>query len=218
MTGPGPATIELLPEPEAKRISATGSVASIQEAEVSMPAVLLTRLWQPESLERLASGYWRYLTRASLGLFRVVYGEGSPTVVLGLPWLGLLRFRAPEYETSAGSAAVTWRIERGLLVAASGRGSGWLRIEINRDVAGSTRRRPEGGERARVRIRVEVRNFYPWLRGSGRFARFGAWLYSQTQLRIHRRFTVGFLRSLASLELAPHAAAGVAPEEQAEIS
>ena len=48
-----------------------------------------------------------------------------------------------------------------------------------------------------------MQNFYPWLRGSGRFARFGAWLYSQTQVRIHRRITVGFLRSLASLELPP---------------
>ena len=54
-----------------------------------------------------------------------------------------------------------------------------------------------------MRIRVEVRNFYPWLRGSGRFARFGAWLYSQTQVRIHRRITIGFLRSLAGLELPP---------------
>ena len=45
-------------------------------------------------------------------------------------------------------------------------------------------------------VRLEVRNFYPWLRGSGRFARFGAWLYGQTQLRIHRLVCNAFLRSL----------------------
>jgi hypothetical protein len=37
------------------------------------------------------------------------------------------------------------------------------------------------------------------LRGTGRFARFGTWLYSQTQLRIHILVTKGFLRSLDEL-------------------
>ena len=45
-------------------------------------------------------------------------------------------------------------------------------------------------------VRLEVRNFYPWLRGSERFARIGAWLYGQTQLRIHRLVCNAFLRSL----------------------
>jgi hypothetical protein len=112
-------------------------------------------------------------------------------VILLVRWLPLLRFRAPEYETSASAASVTWRIERGLLGAAEGRGSCCLRIEVRRGTAAS----------GTVRIRVEVRNFYPWLRGSGRFARFGAWLYSATQLRIHRRITIGFLRSLSRAEI-----------------
>jgi hypothetical protein len=178
-------------------------VASVQEAELSMPAAALSSLWQPASLERLARGYWLYLTRVSGGLIRVVHGEQSRTVVLWTPRLALLRFRAPEYETSADRAAVRWRIERGLLVAAAGRGSGWLRIEIRRDRADAGAAAAGAEARARVRIVVEVRNFYPWLRGSGRFARFGAWIYSQTQVRIHRRVTIGFLRSLASLELPP---------------
>ena len=202
MTTPAPATIELLPEPEEKRIAATGAVTSMQEAELSMPAEALARLWQAASLERLARGYWLYLTRASRGLIGVLYGERSRTVVLAPASLALLRFRAPEYETSADSAVVTWRIERGLLVAAQGRDSGWLRIEVRREGASTPPDAPDG-RLGRLRILVEVQNFYPWLRGSGRFARFGAWLYSQTQVRIHRRITVGFLRSLASLELPP---------------
>jgi hypothetical protein len=203
MPTPAPATVELLPEPEEKRIAATGAVASVQEAELSMPAEALAGLWRPTSLERLARGYWLYLTRASRGLIRVLYGESSRTVVLGPASLALLRFRAPEYETSAESAVVKWRIERGLLVAAQGRDSGWLRIEVRRQGATEPPDALEATARARLRILVEVQNFYPWLRGSGRFARFGAWLYSQTQVRIHRRITVGFLRSLASLELPP---------------
>jgi hypothetical protein len=180
--------VELLPEPEEHRVPRTGAVASVQEAELSIPASELDRLWRPGSLEWLARGYWNHLRRVSLGLIRVRYGEADRTVTLVAPWLPLLRFQAPEYDISRAAASVTWRIERGLLVAAEGRGSGWLRIEVLRD---------ESASGDAVRIRVEVRNFYPWLRGSGRFARFGSWFYSQTQLRIHRRMTIGFLRSLS---------------------
>ena len=80
---PARATIEMLPEPEEKRVPATGAVASVQEAELSMPATALGRLWQPASLERLARGYWLYLARASRGVIRVLYGEASRTVVVG---------------------------------------------------------------------------------------------------------------------------------------
>jgi len=48
-----------------------------------------------------------------------------------------------------------------------------------------------------VRVQMEVRNFYPWLRGAGRFARVGVWIYAQTQQRIHRAVTRRFLRKLA---------------------
>ncbi len=48
-----------------------------------------------------------------------------------------------------------------------------------------------------------VANFYPLLRGSGRLARIGAFLYAQTQLRIHVLVTRGYLRSLERNELPP---------------
>jgi hypothetical protein len=48
-------------------------------------------------------------------------------------------------------------------------------------------------------VTSEVSNFYPWIRGSGWFARLGTWLYSQTQFRVHVWITKGFLRSLADL-------------------
>jgi hypothetical protein len=67
-----------------------------------------------------------------------------------------------------------------------------LRIGVERR---PDRRQPDA--ETRVRVRMEVRNFYPWLRGSGRFARFGAWLYGHTQLRVHVLVGNSFLRSLA---------------------
>jgi hypothetical protein len=52
--------------------------------------------------------------------------------------------------------------------------------------------------RCRVHLRMEVQNFYPWLRGTGPFARVGVWVYAQTQQRIHRTVTREFLRRLAT--------------------
>jgi hypothetical protein len=193
------ATVEVLPEPQEARTAATGAVVSIQDAELSLPDAALAELWRAETLERLARAYWLYLRRASLGLIRVVYGERSRTVVLVARWLSLLRFGVPRYEASGDRGSVRWPIDRGLLVSREGRGSGWLQIAIERDPVPGLDSAPAG--HARVRIRVEVRNFYPWLRGRGRFARLGVWIYSQTQLRIHRRLAVGFMRSLATLEL-----------------
>jgi hypothetical protein len=195
------ATVEVLPEPEEARAAATGAVVSIQDAELSLPGAEPAELWREETLERLAHAYWLYLQRASRGLIRVVYGERSRTVVLGAGWPPLLRFGVPEYGVTEDGGAVCWPIDRGLLVAREGRGSGWLRIAVARDSGASRDSAPDG--EARVRIRVEVRNFYPWLRGRGAFARLGVWIYSQTQLRIHRRIALGFLRSLALLELPP---------------
>ncbi len=187
---------------ESERVPATGAVGSVQEAEVTLPAELLDQLWSAEYLERLARAYWRYLSRVTLGLIRVVYGQDYRAVVLLHPRLSLLRFHAPEYETGSGTGTVTWRIERGLLVAARGRGEGWLQICVER-VREDT-----------VRVRLEVRNFYPLLRGGGRFARFGAWLYAQTQLRIHVLTCNGFLRSLARLDLPPSRVGALAAEAE----
>jgi hypothetical protein len=174
----------------------TGAVSSAQRAELELPVRTLEGLWKPENLERLARAYWRYLNRVSLGLLRVVYSPNARTVVLLVRPLALLRFKAPEYEVTPSHARVTWQIERGLLVAKEGRGNGFLRISIDR--------RPDAGPgRARLDVSAEVRNFYPWLRGSGRFARLGTWLYSLTQVRIHVFVAHGFLRSLARIELPP---------------
>jgi hypothetical protein len=187
-----PASVRLLRPQASERVSEIGAVSSVQEAEVTLPASALERIWTPHHLERLGGAYWRHLTRATLGVIRVAYGEDSRTVALLHRRLALLRFHAPEYETATDHGSVTWRIERGLLVAAEGRERGFLRIGVER------RPEREGSDaETRVRVRMEVRNFYPWLRGSGRFARFGAWLYGHTQLRIHVLVGNSFLRSLA---------------------
>lgn len=204
-----PASVRLVRAQEAERVSQTGAVGSVQEAEVTLPGSVLERIWSPPYLERLARAYWRHLTRATLGLIRVVYAEDSRSAVLLSRRLPLLRFHAPEYETAADQGCVTWRIERGLLVAAEGRDHGFLRIRVERQPGPE---RP-GGEQT-VLVRIEVRNFYPWLRGSGRFARFGAWLYAQTQLRIHVLVGNAFLRSLARLDLPASRVGALAGEDR----
>jgi hypothetical protein len=186
-----PAEVRLIEAGELERVPQSGAVASVQEAEVSLAPERLEQLWHALSLERLAAAYWRHVRRATLGLVRVAYAPDSRTVVLLSRRLPLLRFRAPEYELGPGFGSVSWRIERGILVSTEGRGTGHLRIYVWRlDDA-----------HASVRVRLEVRNFYPWLRGRGWFARFGTWIYAQTQLRIHVAVCRSFLRSLASLEL-----------------
>lgn len=187
-----PVQVEVLPEEELTPVAPDGAVNSTQEAVATAPRSVLEEVWKAEYLERLARAYWAFLSKVSLGLIRVVYAPDSRTVVLLTRRLPLLRFHAPEYETGADAGSVTWRIDRGLLVAREGRGQGFLRIEV--------RKLAEPG---RLHLSVTVQNFYPFIRGRGRFARFGAWLYGQTQVRIHRLVTFGFLRSLARLELPP---------------
>ncbi len=210
--------VRILREPERDEVSETGAVSSVQEADAAVPREALDRLWKPEYLERLARSYWRFLSRISLGLIRVVYEPESRTVVFLSRHLPLLRFRRPEYEASAEEGTVTWRIERGLLVASEGRDEGFLRIDVRRLGFGPGAPAP-GSEL--VRVRVEVRNFYPWIRGRGRFARFGTWLYSKTQLRIHGLVCRLFLRSLVRLDLPPSRVGALRGEialaEQAEL-
>ncbi len=193
--------VRILREPERDEVSETGAVSSVQEADAAVPREALDRLWKPEYLERLARSYWRFLSRISLGLIRVVYAPDSRTVVLLSRHLPLLRFRRPEYEAKGDRGSVTWRIERGLLVAREGRDRGFLRIDVRRGAARGELDPGPGSEL--VRVRVEVRNFYPWIRGRGRFARFGTWLYSKTQLRIHALVCRLFIRSLVRLDLPP---------------
>ena len=194
--------VRILREPERDHVPEHGTVSSVQVALVAIPRHLLERLWKPEYLERLARSYWRFLSRISLGLIRVVYAPDSRTVVLLSRHLPLIRFRAPEYEVGPEGGTVTWRIERGLLVAREGRDRGFLRIDVRRFARGARALHPPPGDEL-VRVRVEVRNFYPWIRGRGRFAHFGTWLYSNTQLPIHVLVCRLFLRSLVRLDLPP---------------
>jgi hypothetical protein len=188
-----------------------GAARTRQVGEVVLPKRELERLWTPEYLERLARTYWRFLTRVSLGLLRVLYSDDSREIVLLTRPLVLLRFDAPDYELEPDAGTVTWRIERGLLVAPSGRGKGYLRLSVWR--APDRHTRPE---EATVYISSEVASFYPTLAGRGWFSRFGRFLYRVTQLRLHVVVTNAFLRSLATLEFA-HSRVGalLPPEEKA---
>ncbi|HEX2161419.1 MAG TPA: hypothetical protein VHF88_06325 [Thermoleophilaceae bacterium] len=173
------------------------SVTTRQEADVTLPRAELERIWSAAYLERLARTYWRFLTRISLGLLRVLYSKDAREVVLLMRPFVLLRFHPPEYEATGDRGAVTWRIDRGLLVAPAGRGRGYLRIAVQRPPAGE-----RGGEEVTGRVTSEVANFYPAIAGWGWFARIGRHLYAATQLRIHVIITHAFLRSLARLDLA----------------
>lgn len=187
-----------------------GSVTTRQVADVTLPRSELDRVWSPQYLERLAATYWRFLTRVSLGLLRVVYTPVSREVVLLARPFVLLRFRTPEYEAAGNRGAVTWRIERGLLVAPAGRGRGFLRITVERPAE------VDGGDEITGRVTSEVANFYPTIAGWGWFARIGRHLYRVTQLKIHVVITHAFLRSLARLDLAPSRIGALVPREAPE--
>jgi hypothetical protein len=182
-----------------------GGVTSMQVADVTLPRAELDRVWSPEYLERLARTYWRFLSRVSLGILRVLYTQTSREVVAFTRPFVLLCFRAPEYEIEPLRGTVTWPIERGLLVAPSGRGRGYLRLTVRRPPEG------DGSPEVTVRISSEVVQFYPLLAGWGWFARIGRGIYNQTQLRLHVIVTYAFLRSLANLELEPSAVGALGP-------
>lgn len=172
-------------------MDARGAVRSVQAADLTLPAAALEEIWSPMHVERLARTYWRFLSRATLGLIRVLYDEDERAVVLLTRPFVLLRFHAPEYHMDAMRGIVRWRIANGVLVSRAGHdGDGYLQIEIERCA-------PVDSETARVHVEVEVANFYPALASS-----VARWFYSATQSRIHVIMTHGFLRSLAKLDLA----------------
>ena len=171
-------------------IQRDGAVRSVQSAELTLSRRDLERLWTAANLENLARTYWRFLSRVTLGLIRVVYDADSRSVVLiGRP-LTLLRFDTPEYTTDDDRGSVRWRIRDGLLVARNGRGCGFLALEVRRGTD-----RPDGS--APLMINVEVANFYPSIA-----AGFSVPVYEMTQSAIHVLVTNSFLRSLANLNLA----------------
>ncbi|MDQ6835270.1 MAG: hypothetical protein M3016_03695 [Actinomycetota bacterium] len=171
-------------------IARDGEVRSAQSAELTLNPSDLENLWSPANLENLARTYWQWLSRVTLGLIRVSYRERSRSVIVLVRALTMLRFDAPEYTLEPDHGAVRWRIRDGLLVARAGRGSGYLSLDVRR--AGFDDR-----GRARLKIEVEVANFYPSIAVG-----FSVPVYEMTQSAIHVLVTNGFLRSLAKLDLA----------------
>src|SRR5579864_3867097 len=108
-------------------VARDGAVRSVQSAELIVARADLDRLWNATNLENLARTYWRFLSRVTLGLIRVIYGVNERSVVFMARPLTLLRFEAPEYDIGPDYGTVTWQIRDGLLVARAGRGSGFLR-------------------------------------------------------------------------------------------
>jgi hypothetical protein len=196
--------------PAASGQAPDGSVTSRQTAEVTLPCSELDRIWTPEYLERLARTYWRFLTRVSLGLLRVLYTETSREIVVITRPFVLLSFFAPDYEIEPDRGSVTWRINRGLLVAPPGRGHGYLRITVTRG--------EERGAEVTVTVTSEVASFYPTIAGWGWFTRIGRFIYGFTQLRIHVVVTHTFLRSLARLDLEPSVVGALLPPDKRPTS
>ena len=171
-------------------IQRDGAVRSVQSAELTIDEREMEDLWTPPNLENLARTYWRFLSRVTLGLIRVIYDDDSRLVVLlGRP-LTLLRFDSPEYTIEDDHGMVRWRIRDGLLVARPGRGCGFLSLDVRRQAS-------DGSGRRRVRIEVEVANFFPSIA-----AGFSVPVYEMTQSTIHVLVTNAFLRSLSNLDLA----------------
>lgn len=98
-------------------IAADGAVRSTQAARLSLPQADFQRLWTPANLENLGRTYWLFLTRVTLGLIRVTYGEHDRSVVLITRRCTLLRFDAPEYQFEQDRGRLSWRIRDGLLVS-----------------------------------------------------------------------------------------------------
>lgn len=181
-------------------VARDGAVRSVQSAELTVDRADLERLWNPTSLENLARTYWRFLSRVTLGLIRVVYATDERRVVLLARPLTLIRFDAPEYVLEPDHGKVTWRIRGGLLVARAGRGCGFLALDVRRPGASGgadadSAAAADGTEK--LRIEVEVANFYPAIA-----AGFSMPVYEATQSSIHVLVTHSFLRSLATLDLA----------------
>lgn len=172
-------------------IAKDGAVRSVQSARLTLSQADLERLWSPANLEDLARTYWRFLTRVTLGLIRVRYGESDRSVVLVARPLTLMRFDRPDYVLEPDHGKVTWRIRDGLLVARSGRGSGWLSVDVRRMPAP-----PDPSAPAELSIEVEVANFYPAIAVG-----ISTPTYEATQAFVHVLVTHAFLRSLATLEL-----------------
>jgi hypothetical protein len=171
-------------------IQRDGAVRSVQSAKLTLANDDLEQIWIPANLENLARTYWRFLSRVTLKLIRVKYTADSRSVVLLTKPFTLLRFDAPEYMIEDDHGAVRWRVRDGLLVARTGRGCGFLSLDVRREPARNDGYRD-------LLIEVEVANFYPSIAVG-----FSMPVYEMTQSAVHVLVTHAFLRSLAKLDLA----------------
>ncbi len=185
-----PAHAVIVSPPRSTVIALDGAVHSVQSAELTLAEQDWKRMWNAADLENLARTYWRFLSRVTAWTIRVVYGENERSVVFLARPLTLLRFDAPEYVLEREHGTVRWRIRDGLLVARAGRGCGFLSLDV-RHVG------QDADGRVKLRIEVEVANFYPAIA-----AGFSTPVYEATQSSIHVLVTHAFLRSLARLDLA----------------
>jgi hypothetical protein len=186
-----PARAAIVSPPRSTVMASDGAVRSAQSAELTLPRGELDRVWNAPNLENLGRTYWRFLSRVTLGLIRVRYGDDERRVVFLARPFTLLRFEAPEYTFEANHGSIKWRIRDGLLVSRGGRGCGFLAINVTRLDDGT-----DDGL-ARIRIEVEVANFYPAIAES-----FSTPVYEATQSSLHVLVTHAYLRSLATLDLA----------------
>jgi len=187
-------------------IARDGAVRSVQSAELTLGESDLERLWGAANLENLARTYWRFLSRVTLGLIRVVYGHDERSVVFLTRPFTLLRFEAPEYELGPDRGVVRWRIRDGLLVARSGRRCGFLALDVRRESVAP-------GGPAKLLIEVEVANFYPAIAVG-----FSTPVYEATQSAIHVLVTHAFLRSLDTLDLAESKVGTLAESQPAQTA
>ena len=146
---------------------------------------------EPANLENLARTYWRFLSRVTLGLVRVVYGEDERSVRAARRPFTLLRFDTPEYVVEPDHGKVTLADPR-----RAARRPGRARLRVPRPRR-APRAEPDGTGAGELHIEVEVANFYPSIA-----AGFSIPVYEVTQSSIHVLVTHAFLRSLATLELA----------------
>jgi hypothetical protein len=194
-----PAHAVIVSPPKSTVVYRDGAVRSVQTAKLTLDAADLERMWTPSNLENLARTYWRFLSRVTLRLIRVVYTADSRSVVFLVRPLTLLRFDAPEYTLEQDHGAVRWRVRDGLLVARTGRGCGFLALDVRREPLGPAGMSPQ----VDLMIEVEVANFYPSIAVG-----FSMPVYEMTQSAVHVLVTHAFLRSLANLDLA-HSKVGV---------
>jgi hypothetical protein len=74
------AQLRLLPD-ELEKVQRTGAVGSVQAGELRLPEPL-SRILNRNFLSRAAREYWHFITRISLGLFRVAYAGDHQCIVL----------------------------------------------------------------------------------------------------------------------------------------